>query len=159
LTVAHALSARAEFIWATDALPEALATTRLNVARCEEAGIVPKGLVRITDGGDLYEPLDAECFDLVTFNPPWARRQPRTRLEIARFDPGQRTLERFLIQTPAHLTPGGHLLLVYADNAGPSAIENLERIADKAGFKIADRRSQRIRVARRWEHLYLYDLY
>ena len=58
-------------------------------------------------------------FDLITFNPPWARRQPHTRLEIARFDPGQRILERFLAETPAHLASGGRLLLLYADNAGP----------------------------------------
>jgi methylase of polypeptide subunit release factors len=158
LTVARALSSKASVVWATDALPEALATTRLNVARCEEMGIVPPGLVRIGGGGDLYEPLGDQRFELITFNPPWARRQPRTRLEIARFDPGQRTLERFLADTPAHLEPSGRLLLVYADNAGPGAIENLERMAREAGFEVSDKRSRRIRVARRWEHLYLYDL-
>jgi methylase of polypeptide subunit release factors len=158
LVTAQLLAGQGAHVWATDKLPEALATTRLNVAKLAEEGLINAQDVTVTEGGDLYEPVADMRFGLVTFNPPWARRAPRTRLEIARFDPGQRLLRRFLAETPAHLAADGHLLLFYADNAGPEAITTLEEEADAAGLRTVERLSVRIRVSSGWEHIYLYDM-
>ena len=145
-------------VWATDALPEALATTRLNAAQLRDEGLIDGDRFQVTEGGDLYQPLRGLQFHLIAFNPPWANARPRTRLEIARFDQGQETLFRFLQETPPHLGEGGHLLLFYADNAGPKAIEGLLRASERAGLQVVETLSRRIRVARRWEHIYLYDM-
>jgi len=158
LLVAHILREAGVHVWATDTLPEALATTRLNVAKLTNEGKIAPGIVNVTDGGDLYAPVFSQQFDLVVFNPPWANARSRTRLEVARYDPQQRTVRRFLEATPEHLREDGHLLLFYADNAGPKAVETVEGWGAAAGLQIAEVLSRRIRVARRWEHIYLYDM-
>ncbi len=158
LQMAQLLAPLGPTVWATDVLPEALATARLNIDRLSAQGVVRGELLRVTDGGDLYEPLGELAFDLIAFNPPWANARPRTRLEVARYDFGQATLRRFLEATPAHLRPGGRLLLFYADNAGPKALEGARAAAEAAGLRIADATSRRIRVARRWEHIWLYEM-
>lgn len=156
LCMATALAPLSPQVTATDLLPEALATTRLNVARFADAGRLDPAAVKITDGGDLYEPLADARYDLIAFNPPWADAEPRTRLEIARFDPQGVMIGRFMAATPGHLRPGGRLLCFYADNAGPRAVERLLDAASEAGLKLVETASRRIRVAKRWEHLYLY---
>ncbi len=144
-------------VWATDILPEALATTRLNVDRLVARGEITAGVVRVTDGGDLYAPVGDQRFDLVTFNPPWTNAPARTRLEVARYDWQQRTVLRFLAETPAHLKPDGHLLLFYSDNAGERVVASLHTHASDAGLHLQHSWSRRIRVARKWEYIYLYD--
>lgn len=144
-------------VWATDILPEALATTRLNVDRLVARGEITAGIVHVTGGGDLYAPVGDQRFDLVTFNPPWANAPARTRLEVARYDWQQRTVLRFLTETPAHLKPGGHLFLFYSDNAGERVVTALHTHASDAGLRLQRTWSRRIRVARKWEHIYLYD--
>ncbi len=144
-------------VWATDILPEALATTRLNVDRLVARGEVAAGIVHVTDGGDLYVAVGDRRFDLVAFNPPWANAPARTRLEVARYDWQQRTVLRFLAETLAHLKPGGHLLLFYSDNAGERVVAALHTHAGDAGLRLQHTWSRRIRVARKWEYIYLYD--
>lgn len=158
LLLARLLEPLRPTVWATDTLPEALASTRMNLDRLAARGLVRAESVRVTDGGDLYEPLGDHAFDLIAFNPPWANARARTRLEVARFDFGQHTLRRFLEATPARLRPGGRLLLFYADNAGPKALEGVRAAAEAAGLAIVAALSKRIRVARRWEHIYLYEI-
>ena len=158
LVMAQVLGGGDAAVWATDRLPEALATTRLNAARLESEGTIPPAVVRVTDGGDLYDPVGDKRFDIVVFNPPWANARPRTRQEIARYDWQQETARRFLGETPGRLAPDGHLLLFYADNAGTKAVQVIRDAWRAAGFQAVETLSRRIRVARRWEHIYLYDL-
>lgn len=158
LLLARALAERGAQVWASDILPEALATTKLNAARFVGLGQIAEGAIHVSEGGDLYEPLGEQRFDLITFNPPWANAPARTRLEGARYDLGQRTIRRFLEQTPAHLGEQGHLLLFYADNAGDQAIETLQSLIARARLRVVQTTYRRIRVTRKWENIYLYDL-
>lgn len=158
LLLAQVLADHVPTVWATDILPEALATTRLNVAKLSEEGKVPPGAIHVSDGGDLFQPVAGQRFDLIAFNPPWANALPRTRLEVARFDYQQSTVRRFLESAPAYLKEHGHLLLFYADSAGPKAVETLQTHAAATGWCLIETISRRIRVAKRWEHIYLYDM-
>ncbi len=158
LLMARSLGGLEARIWATDILPEALATTQLNVERFVSLGHIVEGVVQVTEGGDLYAPVGDERFDIIIFNPPWANAPARTRLEVARYDYQQRTVRRFLQETPAHLRDRGHVLLFYADNAGEKVIEALREHIIRVGLSVSRTLSRRIRVARKWENIYLYDL-
>jgi methylase of polypeptide subunit release factors len=158
LLLARGLAERGAEIWASDILPEALATTRLNVERFVGLGQITNGVIHVSEGGDLYAPLGEQRFDLITFNPPWANAPARTRLEGARYDFGQRTIRRFLEETPAHLKEQGHLLLFYSDNAGDEAVETLQGHIARAGLRVVKTTYRRIRITRKWENIYLYDL-
>jgi len=68
--------------------------------------------------GDLFEPVHAEQFDVILFNPPFYRGLPRDMADRA-----WRSLDvfdRFLRELPLHLCPGGFALIVLStdgDNA------------------------------------------
>jgi len=51
----------------------------------------------------------------------------------------------------------GHLLLFYSDNAGERVVASLHAHASDAGLRLQRAWSRRIRVARKWEYIYLYD--
>jgi methylase of polypeptide subunit release factors len=158
LFLARDLAERGVQVWASDILPEALATTRLNAERFVRLGQIAEGVIHVSEGGDLYASLGEQRFDLITFNPPWANAPARTRLEGARHDFGQRIVRRFLGQTPAYLNESGHLLLFYSDNAGDDAVEALQGHIAHAGLRVIKTTYRRIRVTRKWENIYLYDL-
>ncbi|MFN2468025.1 MAG: methyltransferase [Gaiellaceae bacterium] len=61
-------------------------------------------------GGDLWEPVQGERFDLVLFNPPFYPGVPRDGLDHA-FRAGD-VPRRFARGLAAHLRPGGHALVV-----------------------------------------------
>jgi len=155
---------------ATDILPEAIATTKLNVERFVEKGILftdsnrlaaCSTVVETTHGGDLFEPVGDRRFDLIIFNAPWVVSRPRSRAEIAICDADQDIVRRFLIESPQHLKGEGHIILGYSDQSGPKALENLESIIREAGFKIGNiykRRIQSRRQRRKWEMILVYDL-
>jgi ribosomal protein L3 glutamine methyltransferase len=100
---------------ATDISADALAVARANVAdyRLED---------RITlMAGDLFEPVGAERYDLILANPPYV-----AAAEVAAFDPeyaaepvvahaggddGLDLVRRILTATPAHLAPGGVIVM------------------------------------------------
>lgn len=133
---------------AADLLPEAIATTRTNVARFEAQGLIRPGAVSATQPGDLFAPVDGARFDLIIFNAPWVVAPVRSREEWALHDPGQRTMERFLAGARSRLTPGGRVLIGYADHSGPAAMANLEGMIDANGYRTVSRRSDRIRTHR-----------
>ena len=111
---------RGHRVTAVDLNPEAVRCARLNAL-----------LHRLEDRieareGDLFEPVAGEVFDLVLFNPPFFRGEPRSRLDLAWR--GTDVLERFAAGLPAVLAPGGVvLLLLSTDGDGPALLEALGR--------------------------------
>lgn len=70
--------------------------------------------------GDLFDPVSGESFDVVLFNPPYYRGQPRDPLDRAfRADD---VIERFTAGLDAILKPGGRALLVLSSDADPPTI-------------------------------------
>lgn len=144
-------------IYASDILPEATASTRMNLLQ-----ITPNANnVHVMPPGDLFEPYQSQRFDIIIFNAPWVVARVRNRAELAVHDEKQRTLKRFFEQVSNFLKPEGTLLLGYADASGPKAIANLEAIIDVSGFvyhNIFKRRVATHRSKRKWEHIQVYVL-
>lgn len=77
--------------------------------------------------GDLWEPLRGETFDLVVSNPPYIpaatdelpRRAALIPLDAGRG--GRALLDRLCRDAPAHLRPGGSILLVHSSVCGVDA--------------------------------------
>jgi release factor glutamine methyltransferase len=75
--------------------------------------------------GDLLTPVSGERFDLILANPPyvpgpWPPARGAARAWDAGRD-GRAVLDRILAAAPAHLAPGGTLLLVHSDIVGAGA--------------------------------------
>jgi release factor glutamine methyltransferase len=89
---------------AVDINPEAVRCARVNVLlnRFEDRVEVRYG--------DLFEPVGDERFDLVLFNPPFFRGQPRSLFDLAWR--GEDVLERFAAGLPGRLRPGGTALVL-----------------------------------------------
>ena len=145
-------------IYASDLLPEAVATTRYNVTRSSNH----TGLIQLLPPGDLFEPVpDGHRFDLIIFNAPWVVSRARNRAELGIHDEGQRIVGKFFDDVPEYLKPGGRILLGYADASGPKAIQNLEEIISNTGFGVESRQTKRVathRAKRKWEHIMVYGL-
>jgi len=60
--------------------------------------------------GDLYTPLAGERFDLVLFNPPYYRGEPKNLFDMAWR--AADVMERFAAGLPERLTPDGHALIL-----------------------------------------------
>lgn len=144
-------------IYASDLLPEAVATTKINLQR-----ILPNtDNVYVMPPGDLFDPFSSVQFDIIIFNAPWVVARVRSRAELAIHDEKQQTLKRFFEDVPNYLKPDGTLLLGYADASGPKAIANLEAIIDESGFvckNLFKRRVATHRSKRKWEHIQIYVL-
>lgn len=113
-------------VTAVDVSRRAVATARLNALL---NGVSLRGV-----RGDLLNPLDGERFDLIVSNPPYV---PAESDEIPRSGPerawqagrdGRALLDRLCDQAPAHLRPGGALLLVHSSVCGER--QTLERLAE-----------------------------
>ena len=144
-------------IYASDILPEAVATTKLNIQRV----LSNSDNVHVMPSGDLFDPFPSVQFDIVIFNAPWVVARVRNRAELAIHDEKQQTLKRFFEQVPNYLKPDGTLLLGYADASGPKAIANLEAIIAEASFvckNLFKRRVATHRSKRKWEHIQVYVL-
>jgi len=148
-------------VTAADILPEALALTRLNVNRLENAGQCPANRVTTTVAGDLFQPLSEQRFDLIMFNAPWVAAPAHNRAELALNDHSQSTIRRFLESCPQHLHLGGRVIVGYADNSGPKAIARLEQFISDSGLQVVDVLKDRIktyRSQRPWQNVYAYVL-
>lgn len=83
--------------------------------------------------GDLLAPVAGERFDLIAANPPYLpaesdelpTRGPARHTEAGR--DGRAVLDRLLREAPAHLAPGGVLLVIHSSLIGEQA--TLERLA------------------------------
>ena len=72
-------------IYASDLLPEAVATTRYNMSHCSNHA----GLIQLLPPGDLFDSVpEGHRFDLIIFNAPWVVSRARNRAELAIHDEG-----------------------------------------------------------------------
>ncbi len=131
----------------------ALAVARENA---NEAGL-PLRLLE----GDWFAPVAGERFDIVASNPPYiAEADPHLRQGDLRFEPiaalasgpdGLDAIRAIVAAAPAHLNPGGWLLLEHGHDQGPA----VRRLLTAAGFvRVATERDleQRDRVTLgRWD--------
>lgn len=145
-------------VYASDLLPEAVATTKLNIQR-----VFPNASrnIHVMPPGDLFNPFPSHQFDVILFNAPWVVARARNRAELAIHDEKQRTLKRFFEQTPDFLKPEGAILLGYADASGPKAIATLETTIAAAGFVCNNLFKTRVathRAKRKWEQIRVYVL-
>ncbi|MBM3241254.1 class I SAM-dependent methyltransferase [Candidatus Poribacteria bacterium] len=159
LLVAQVFEGRNINIVATDHLPEALATTKINIQKFIQLKRIPANVIEVTKGGDLFEPILGRCFDVIIFNAPWVVAPARNRAETAIHDQHQNTVRRFFAQAGKYLKDVGYILLGYSDNSGSKAIEKLEDIIQKAGFQIVNLFKERVqthRSKRKWETIFVY---
>lgn len=144
-------------IYASDLLPEAVATTKLNIQR-----LLPNpDVIQVMPAGDLFDPFSSYQFDVVIFNAPWVVARVRNRAELAIHDEKQETVKRFFANVSDFLKPDGTVLLGYADASGPKAIGNLEAITAEAGFTVDTVFKRRVathRSKRKWEQIRVYVL-
>lgn len=126
LGLAAVLAARAgASVVATDVVPEAVEAIRTNAAL--------NGVTVDARLGDCYGPVAGERFDLIAANPPQMPTPPgRERDDAAAaadnggFD-GWAVLDRIIAGAPAHLRPGGRLVVsVFAFLGVKSALARLE---------------------------------
>ena len=147
-------------IYASDLLPEAVATTRLNLLRFADGHGDPLQ-THLMPAGDLFQPVSGHRFDLIIFNAPWVVSRARNRAEIAIHDEKQQTLRRFFNDLPAYLNPRGRLLIGYADASGEKAVVRLETMINTTGLTILNRFKERVathRTKRKWENITVYEL-
>lgn len=101
---------------ATDLDPEAIRCARINAI-----------LNRVDDKieircGQLFEPVKNERFDLVLFNPPFYRGQPKDNFDLAWR--GEMVFERFATGLAGHLTPKGQALIVLSTDGEGQTLRN-----------------------------------
>lgn len=155
--LAHQEFGKSADIYASDILPEAVATTKLNILHHQSE----TDNIQIMPAGDLFDPFPSVQFDVIIFNAPWVVARVRNRAELAIHDEKQQTLRRFFEQVPDYLKTDGIVLLGYADASGPKAIANLESIIDESGFEcqsIIKKRVATHRSKRKWENIQVHVL-
>jgi release factor glutamine methyltransferase len=88
--------------------------------RCAHINVLLNGLESRVEvrGGDLFDPVEGERFDVVLFNPPYYAGHPRDPLQQA-FRAADLP-QRFAAGLGTHLRPGGYALLVLS-SAGDAA--------------------------------------
>jgi methylase of polypeptide subunit release factors len=91
-------------IVAVDLNPEAVHCVKLNALLNHFEDRIEARL------GDIFEPVMDQRFDLILFNPPFYRGQPRNNLDMAWR--GEGILERFAAGLKDHLTPSGCAFVV-----------------------------------------------
>ena len=115
LAVAAAL--RGSRVTATDLSVRALLATRLN-ARLN-------GVRVRACRGDLFEPVGRARFDAIVSNPPYVPGTEPPSAGLARAweagSDGRALLDRICAEAPAHLRPGGCVLLVHSEICGTDA--------------------------------------
>lgn len=142
LAVAHA----APWAWltATDASDAALAVARHNAARL--------GLPLELLAGDWWQPLAGRRFALALANPPYvASGDPHLRAlahepqcALTSGCDGLDALRQIVAEAPAHLLPGGWLLVEHGFDQGPA----VRRLLGAAGFEAIETRPDLARLPR-----------
>ena len=151
--------ARTEFptaqVTAVDIMPEALATTKINLKNHRKLDLVS------VYHSDLFQGISDKTFDVILFNAPWVVARSRRRSELPTNDEKQKILTRFFEQVGNHLKPNGDLLLGYADHSGPNAIKKLADLIDHFGFKNHEQYKARVsthRSNKKWQTISVYHL-
>lgn len=148
-------------VTATDILPEATASTRLNAESFADEDLIEPDAVNVLSAGDLFGTVGDERYDLIIFNAPWVVAPVGSRSDISLNDPKQKTIRRFLEEVPRHLKQEGRVVLGYADNSGQRAVERVLELAEKAGLSVLKERSVRVqthRKKRKWQRIYVWEM-
>ena len=128
IAITLALEIPSARVSAVDASAAALSVARKNAERLE----ANLRLLR----GDWFDSLAGERFDLIVANPPYVaeadahlaagdlRHEPR--LALAGGDDGLDAIRRIVADAPAHLAPGGRLLLEHGCDQGAAVRDLLE---------------------------------
>jgi release factor glutamine methyltransferase len=132
-------------VTAVERSPAALALARRNAARLRIA-------LELLEG-DWFAPVAGRRFDLVVSNPPYvASADPHLaalahepRAALAAGPDGLDDLRRIIAAAPAHLVPGGHLLVEHGADQGP-AVRGLLTAAGFGGVRTATDGAGRARV-------------
>jgi SAM-dependent methyltransferase len=148
----------AEKVTATDVSSQAVKNARFNV---EKLGL--SGRVEVRGPAHLFDDVKEERFDIVLFNAPWVYGEPQNIYEAAIYDKDGALITEFFRGVGDHLTEGGAIYLQYGNTSeltGHHAIENLERLIHRSGFRITDEWSEaRLgRILGKWEKMYLYRI-
>jgi release factor glutamine methyltransferase len=106
----------ARCVTATDINPEAVRCARINAWLNQVAE-----RVEILEG-DLFAPLGDRRFDVIAFNPPFFRGEPRDRLDQAWRS--MDVIERFAADVRDHLTSAGFAFVVYSSLADEAALRH-----------------------------------
>ncbi len=104
---------------ATDINPEAVRCAQINALANHLEQRIETRL------GDLFAPTREECFDVILFNPPYYRGQPRDFADAAWRSAD--VFDRFLNELPAHLRGSGSALVVLSSDG---EIEHALRAAE-----------------------------
>lgn len=105
------LARRGWKVVAVDLNPEAVRCARINVLlnRLEERVEVRQG--------DLFGPVEGERFDLILFNPPFFRGEPKGLFDLAWRSPD--VMERFASGLPGALSEDGRALILLSTDGDP----------------------------------------
>lgn len=116
---------------AIDINPDALRNSQENVKRFN---LEDKIDIR---SGDVYDSLKpGEKFDVIFWNVPFEliENADITPLEKAVFDPGYRSIARFISEAAQHLNPNGRLYVGFSSTLGDYPL--LRQIAGEAGYDL-----------------------
>lgn len=94
----------AESVTAVDVNPAAVRCARINVLL---NGVEDRVTVR---EGDLFAAVPGKTFDVILFNPPYFRGEPKNSLDRAFH--AEDVIERFAAQLPVYLNPDGYALVL-----------------------------------------------
>lgn len=113
---------------ATDISPYAVRCARINVML---NNLEEKIEVR---GGDLFEPVKEEKFDLILYSPPYYPGKPKDWFEHAlKTGENNEVVLRFIRNAGKHLNPGGRILIILSTD---TAINEILNEFKNNGFKI-----------------------
>jgi release factor glutamine methyltransferase len=108
-----------------DINPHAIASATANAAR---NGVADRTTFFVSDVFDAVQ----DTFDLIVFDPPFRWFRPRDLLEASIADENYRSLTRFMKQAPAHLRPGGRILVFFGSSGD---VDYLSSLIEREGFK------------------------
>lgn len=135
-------------VYSSDILPEAVASTLINIKERD---------IYVYEPGDLFENIKGE-FDLIVFNAPWVRNFNKRK---SVHDKEGETIYRFLKKAKNFLKKGSFIILSYANFSGDWVIGSLKEMISKEGYRIVSEKKTKIQARRRrkkWEKLYLFIL-
>lgn len=124
--------AGAGHVTALDINPYAVENTELNFEKHSVTGTVVCGAAFDGLGPE------AEPFDLMVFNAPFCRGEPKNYLEMGALDPEYRLLRTVVLQAHRYLVEGGRLALGFSETDGDATV--LDGLIAESRFRECDRR-------------------
>jgi len=124
---AYALRHGAKNVTSADINKTAVANAKSNY---KDLGLTKRSFVQESN---CFTNLPQQHFDLIVFNPPFNGRKSPTEhaLAPALYDPGLKTMHRFLKQAPAYMKPDTHIVIAYSNRGD---IDELERLFLQFGY-------------------------